>query len=390
MKDFIPYGRQDISQDDIEAVIKVLRSDWLTQGPLIPEFERKVASYCGAKYAVALSSATAALHVSCLSMRLGKGDRLWTSPNTFVASSNCGLYCGAEVDFVDIDPRTFNISIDALKEKLKLAEKNGLLPKIIVPVHFAGQSCLMDQLFDLSKKYGFKILEDGAHAIGGTFEGSKIGSCKYSEATVFSFHPVKLVTTGEGGVIVTNNQELYDTAIRLRSHGITRDQRFLADRNQGAWYYEQLDLGFHYRITDLQAGLGISQLERLDIFVKHRQELASRYDKLLADFPLTTPWQHPLTKSPFHLYVVSLDLKKIGKSYGEVFSEMRNKGIGVNLHYMPVYLQPYYRELGFRPGYCSNAEEYFKKAITLPLYYGLTHELQDRVVKSLKEVICAK
>lgn len=383
----IPYGRQDISEEDIRAVVEVLRSDWLTQGPAVERFELEVARYCGAKYAVAVSSATAALHLACLAAGLKTGDLLWTSPNTFVASANCGLYCGARTDFVDIDPRTYNLSVDALEEKLAEAEKRGSLPKIVIPVHFAGQSCEMDRIAALGRRYGFKIIEDASHGIGGRYRETVLGSCAFSEMAVFSFHPVKIITTGEGGMILTNRQDLYEKLVRLRSHGITRDPRCMEGEPDGPWYYQQIELGFNYRITDIQAGLGASQMRRLDEFVARRRKLAERYDALLAGLPLTPPWQHPDAHSAFHLYVIRLRLDMMGKSHRQVFEELRQQGIGVNLHYIPVHTQPYYRRMGFNPGDFPKAEDYYREAISLPLYPGLSDSAQDRVVQALRKVL---
>lgn len=387
MSHYIPYGRQDISQQDIDAVVEVLRSDWITQGPAIERFEQAVADYCGAKYAVAVSSATAALHIACLAAGLGQGDILWTSPNTFVASANCGLYCGAKVDFVDIDPNTYNLSVDKLKRKLTWAEKQGCLPKVVMPVHFAGQSCEMEQIAALSQHYGFRIIEDASHAIGGRYQGQPVGSCQFSDMAVFSFHPVKIITTGEGGMVLTNQEDLYQKLIRLRSHGITRNVKLMQGESHGPWYYQQLELGFNYRMTDIQAALGASQLRRLDEFVERRRFLANRYNKLLQDLPLNLPWQHPNTESSWHLYVIRLKLDKINKTHPRVFEELHSAGIGVNLHYIPVHTQPYYQQLGFSWGDFPQAESYYQEAITLPIYYGLTQEDQDRVVMTLQEVL---
>ncbi len=386
MNDYIPYGRQDISQEDINAIIEVLRSDWITQGPVIERFEQAVANYCQVKYAVAVSSATAALHIACLAADLGKEDTLWTSPNTFVASANCGLYCGAKVDFIDIDPNTYNLSIDELKNKLDKAEKQGYLPKILIPVHFAGQSCEMDKITALSGQYGFKIIEDASHAIGGRYQGKPIGSCQSSDMTVFSFHPVKIITTGEGGMVLTNQDHLYQRLIRLRSHGITRNSDLMQGESHGCWYYQQLELGFNYRMTDIQAALGTSQMQRLDKFVERRWFLANRYNQLLQDLPLILPWQNPDTDSSWHLYVIRLKLDKINKTHRQVFEELRDAGIGVNLHYIPVHTQPYYQQLGFNWGDFPQVEKYYQEAISLPLYYSLTQEDQDRVVKTLQRI----
>lgn len=387
MNHFIPYGRQNINQQDINAVIDILRSDWITQGPAIERFERTVAEYCGAKYAVAVSSATAALHIACLAARLGKGDILWTSPNTFVASANCGLYCDARVDFVDIDPNTFNLSIDELERKLILAQQQGCLPKVVVPVHFAGQSCQMDRIAALSERYGFRVIEDASHAIGGRYQSKPIGLCQFSDMAVFSFHPVKIITTGEGGMVLTNQTDLYEKLIRLRTHGITRNPDLMQGESHGPWYYQQVELGFNYRITDIQAALGMSQLQRLNEFVEQRRFLAKRYNQLLDDLPLTLPWQHPDTESSWHLYVIRLKLDQINKTHRQVFEALRQARIGVNLHYIPVHTQPYYQQLGFKWGDYPQAESYYQQAISIPLYYGLTQEDQDRVVTSLQKIL---
>jgi UDP-4-amino-4,6-dideoxy-N-acetyl-beta-L-altrosamine transaminase len=383
----LPYGRQWISEADIQAVTDVLRSDWLTQGPAIERFERKVAEYCGAKHALGVSSATAALHIGALSLGLGPGDRLWTSPNTFVASANCARYCGAEVDFVDIDPRTYNLSVEKLTTKLELAAKEGKLPKVVVPVDFAGQSCELDKIQALSKKYGFAIMQDASHAIGAKYQGKPTGDGRFSDLTVFSFHPVKIITTGEGGMIVTNRTDLYETLLRLRTHGITREAKLLTQPAHGPWYYEQLELGYNYRITDIQAALGASQMERLEEFVTRRRALAARYNELLKALPLTLPYQQPDTNSSWHLYVIRLQLERISKTHRQVFEELRANGIGVQLHYIPVHTQPYYQELGFKAGYCPEAEKYYGEVISLPMFAAMTDEDQDRVVATLRKIL---
>ncbi|MEM9543299.1 MAG: UDP-4-amino-4,6-dideoxy-N-acetyl-beta-L-altrosamine transaminase [Cyanobacteria bacterium P01_E01_bin.42] len=387
MNDYIPYGRQDINQQDIDAVVEVLKSDWITQGPAIERFEEAVADYCDAKYAVAVSSATAGLHLACLAIGLGEGDIFWTSPNTFVASANCGLYCGAKVDFVDIDAKTYNLSVDELENKLILAEKQGELPAVLIPVHFAGQSCEMERIFALAQRYGFKIIEDASHAIGGRYQGKPIGCCQYSDIAVFSFHPVKIITTGEGGIVLTNQRELYEKLIRLRTHGITRNPDLMTEKSHGLWYYQQLELGFNYRMSDIHAALGNSQMKRLDEFVKPRQCLARRYNELLRDLPVLLPYQYLDTQSSWHLYVIRLKLEKIEKSYQQIFSELRKAGIGVNLHYIPVHLHPYYQELGFIEGQYIAAENYYKEAITLPLHPNLTDEQQDKIVRILHKIL---
>ena len=383
----IPYGKQDISQADIDAVVDVLRSDFLTQGPKVPEFEAKVAGHVGAKHALAVNSATSALHVACLALGLGPGDWLWTTPITFVASANCGLYCGAGVDFVDIDPDTYNLCPKKLAEKLRDAERDGKLPKVLVAVHLCGQPCDMAAIHELGQRYGFHIIEDASHAIGGKYRGEFIGSGRYSDITVFSFHPVKIVTTAEGGMALTNDDALAARMNLLRSHGITRDPGLMTHEPDGPWYYQQVDLGFNYRMTELQAALGISQMDRLDAFVTRRHELARRYDKLLAGLPVTTPWQHPDGYSGLHLYVIRLQLDKISKTHLQVFESLRQQGIGVNLHYIPVHTQPYYQKMGFHADGFPNAIAYYSDAISLPMFQGLTDEQQDQVVKILAGVL---
>jgi UDP-4-amino-4,6-dideoxy-N-acetyl-beta-L-altrosamine transaminase len=383
----VPYGRQSISEADIQAVVDVLRSDWLTQGPAIEQFENAVAAYCGAKYAVAVNSATSALHIACLAADLGTGDTLWTSPNTFVASANCGLYCSAGVDFVDIDPRTYNLSVLELEKKLEHMRQHGSVPKVVIPVHFSGQSCEMDRIAALSKEYGFAVIEDASHAIGGKYQGAPVGDCRYSDMTVFSFHPVKIITTGEGGMVLTNNKDLYERLIRLRSHGITRAPELMVGESHGPWYYQQVELGFNYRITDIQAALGLSQLQRLDEFVSSRHRLVERYNESLCDLPVSTPYQHPGTYSAFHLYVIRLKLDRISKSHRQVFEELRSRDILVNLHYIPVHTQPYYAELGFRSGDFPESESYYGEAISIPLYSSLSDGDQERVIAALREVL---
>ncbi|MGP3792096.1 UDP-4-amino-4,6-dideoxy-N-acetyl-beta-L-altrosamine transaminase [Pseudomonas sp. B392_1p] len=385
----IPYGRQDISQADIDTVVAVLRSDFLTQGPQVPRFEQCVARHVGAAYSVAVNSATSALHIACLALGLGPGDRLWTSPITFVASANCGLYCGAEVDFVDIDPRTYNLCAQALARKLEQAEREGKLPKIVVAVHLCGQPCEMQAIHDLAKHYGFKVIEDASHAIGGRYQSEFIGNCRYSDITVFSFHPVKIITTAEGGMALTNNAELASKMALLRSHGITRDPAQMTHEADGPWYYQQIDLGFNYRMTEMQAALGNSQMERLDQFVARRHQLANRYDDLLADLPVTTPWQHPDGYSGLHLYVIRLQLGKIARTHRQVFEAMREQGIGINLHYIPVHTQPYYQRMGFRQGDYPEAERYYAEAISLPMFQTMSEAQQDEVVAALNKALQA-
>lgn len=383
----IPYGRQDISQADINAVVAVLQSDFLTQGPIVPLFEQTVAQHVGAKHALAVNSATSALHIACLALGLEQGDWLWTTPVTFVASANCGLYCGAQVDFVDIDPRTYNLCPLALKAKLVAAEKTGKLPKVLVAVHLCGQPCDMAAIHALAQEYGFKIIEDASHAIGGKYKDEFIGNGRYSDITVFSFHPVKIITTAEGGMALTNSDELTYKMALLRSHGITRDTAHMTHASDGPWYYQQIDLGYNYRMTELQAALGVSQMQRLDTFVARRHQLARRYDELLASLPVSTPWQHPDSYSGLHLYVVRLKLDKINKTHREVFEALREQGIGVNLHYIPVHTQPHYQRMGFQDGDYPQAEQYYAEAISLPMYQTLSEQLQDQVVTALHKVL---
>jgi UDP-4-amino-4,6-dideoxy-N-acetyl-beta-L-altrosamine transaminase len=383
----IPYGRQDISQEDIDAVMGVLTSDFLTQGPMVPRFEQRVAEHVGAQRALAVNSATSALHIACAALGLGPGDCLWTSPVTFVASANCGLYCGADVDFVDIDPRTYNLCPVALERKLEEAELSGKLPKIVVAVHLCGQPCDMKAIHELSRRFGFRIIEDASHAIGGKYQGQFIGGSQFSDITVFSFHPVKIITTAEGGMAVTNDAALADKMELLRSHGITRDTEKMTHAPDGPWYYQQVDLGYNYRMTELQAALGVSQMDRLDAFVERRHELASRYNELLAELPVLTPWQHPDSYSGLHLYVIRLKLDQIRKTHREVFEGLREAGIGVNLHYIPVHTQLYYQNLGFQNGDFPESESYYREAISLPMFQGLTNAQQDEVVEALKRVV---
>lgn len=381
----IPYGRQDITQADIDAVVGVLQSDFLTQGPYVPRFEQCVAQHVGAQHALAVNSATSALHIACLALGLGPGDWLWTSPVTFVASANCGLYCGAQVDFVDIDPSTYNLCPQALAQKLEQAERDGKLPKVLVAVHLCGQPCDMQAIHALSQRYGFSVIEDASHAIGGKYRGEFIGNGRYSDITVFSFHPVKIITTAEGGMALTNDAELAQSMALLRSHGITRDPAQMTHAADGPWYYQQIGLGYNYRMTELQAALGVSQMERLDQYVARRHQLAQRYDELLAGLPLTTPWQHPDSYSGLHLYVIRLQLDKISKTHRQVFEALREQGIGVNLHYIPVHTQPHYQRMGFKAGDFPEAQSYYTEAISLPMYYGLSETMQDTVVQALRE-----
>lgn len=383
----IPYGRQDITTADIDAVVEVLQSDFLTQGPMVPRFEQSVAEHVGATHAVAVNSATSALHIACLALGLGPGDSLWTTPISFVASANCALYCGARVDFVDIDPRTYNLCPLALARKLEAAELSGHLPKVLVPVHLAGQPCDMQAIHALAQRYGFSVIEDASHAVGGKYQGTFIGDGRYSDITVFSFHPVKIITTAEGGLAVTNNPELFQRMNLLRSHGITRDPEHMQGLAHGPWYYEQVELGFNYRMTELQAALGVSQMTRLDDYVARRHTLAARYDALLADLSLTLPWQHPDSYSGRHLYVIRLKLNEIERTHLEVFEALRAADIGVNLHYIPIHIQPYYQRMGFAATDFPEALRYYHEAISLPLYQTLEEAQQDRVVNALGEAL---
>ena len=384
----IPYGRQDITEEDIEEVIKVLRSDFITQGDVVPAFEKKLAEYSKSKFSIVVNSATSALHIACKALSVGPGDLVWTSANTFAASSNCALYCGANVDFVDIDPETYNISIEALTNKLEIAKKNKRLPQVIIPVHLCGQSCDMRSIHELSKKFGFKIIEDASHAIGGKYLDKPIGSCDYSDITVFSFHPVKIITTGEGGAALTNDAMLANKMKVLSSHGITRDiENMNASSVPGPWYYEQISLGHNYRMTEISAALGLNQLRRIDRFVSRRHSIATYYNQKLSSLPLRIPYQHEDNYSSFHLYVIRLDLEDINLSYSEVYNELRDKGIGVNLHYMPVYMHPFYRNLGFKEGYCPEAEKYAKECISIPMFPGLNETEQDYVIDSFKNIL---
>lgn len=383
----IPYGRQDITQDDVDAVVEVLRSDFLTQGPTVPRFEAAAADQVGVRHAVALGSATSALHVACLALDLGPGDVLWTTPNTFVASANCALYCGAKVDFVDIEPRTFNLSVEALAARLEDAEARGCLPKIVVPVHFAGEPPDMESISALATRYGFRIIEDASHAIGARYRGEPAGCCGFSDITVFSFHPVKIITTAEGGMALTNDAELAARMALLRSHGITRDSNRMVGVPEGDWYYQQIVLGFNYRMTEIQAALGLSQLSRLEAFVRRRHLLAARYDEMLESLPVVTQYHDRRSLSAMHLYVIRLRLEQIGRTRRNVYDALRSAGVGVNVHYIPVHTHPYYQGLGFRPGDFPESERYYSEALTLPLYPTMTEQQQDQVVAALTEAL---
>ena len=383
----IPYGKQDINPADINSVIDVLQSDFLTQGPQTPLFEKTLVDYCGVNYGVAVNSATSALHIACLALGLGGGDWLWTSPNSFVASANCGLYCDAKIDFVDIDPKTHNLSVTELERKLIQAKQENKLPKVVIPVHFAGQSCNMKKIHFLSQEYGFKIIEDASHAIGGKYLEKPIGGCQYSDITVFSFHPVKIITTAEGGLATTNSKELAEKMRLFRSHGITRDKSLVTRDPDGDWYYQQVGLGFNYRMTELQAALGISQMQRLDEFVAKRHILQERYDLLLSDLPIIEPYQDKDNYSALHLYPIQIDLNKVSKNREQIFNVLRENGIGVNVHYIPIHTQPYYLQFGFREGDFPNSESYYNRTISIPLFHTMTAEQQDEVLDVLKRVL---
>jgi UDP-4-amino-4,6-dideoxy-N-acetyl-beta-L-altrosamine transaminase len=384
---YIPYGRQNISDDDIKAVITTLKSDNITQGFVVPAFEDGIKAYCNVSHSVAVNSATSALHLACLALDVGPGDIVWTSPITFVASSNCALFCGATLDFIDIDPLSYNLSEEKLSEKLVIAEREGRLPKVVIPVHLAGQSCNMTEIAKLAKQYGFKVIEDASHAIGGSYLGKKVGCCEFSDITVFSFHPVKIITTAEGGMATTNSTEIANKLRLLRSHGITKEADFMTNASEGPWYYEQLELGFNYRMTDIQAALGLSQLNRLDQFVSRRHHIIARYNDSLANVPVVTPWQNPNSYSASHLYIVRLDKKNTQSSHRAVFEYMRDKNIGVALHYIPVYRHPFYKRLGFAQNGCPEAENYYSEAISLPMYPDLSQEDQDKVLEVLSSAL---
>lgn len=380
----IPYGRQDISQSDIDAVVEVLRSDYLTQGPMVPRFEEAVAQYCGAQHAIAVNSATSALHIACLALELSPGDWMWTSPNTFVASANCAIYCGAKVDFVDIDPCTYNMSVERLKAKLEQAEKEGRLPKVVMLVHFAGQPCDMPAIHMLSQQYGFKIIEDASHAIGASYTNIKVGSCTHSHITVFSFHPVKIITTGEGGMAMTNDPALASRMHRLRTHGITKDEKLMLSRPASEiWNYQQIEIGFNYRMTDIEAALGLSQIRRLDEFLTRRHEIAERYDVELKSLPITTPHQAPDMFTSYHLYPIRINQTVSGETQRRVYDTLLQNGVSANVHYIPVHRQPYYESLGFKAGDFPEAECFHREVISIPMHSALETEQQEAVINAL-------
>ena len=384
---FIPYGRQNISQTDIDAVVNVLKSDFLTQGPRVPAFEESIKDAVDVKYAYAMNSATSALHVACMALDVGKGDIVWTTPVTFVASANCALYCGADIDFVDIDEHTYNMSVSSLRNKLDQAKIENKLPKVVIPVHLCGQPCEMQAIHELSKEFGFYIIEDASHAIGGKYQNQPIGNCQYSDMTVFSFHPVKIVTTAEGGVLTTNDSELATKIELLRSHGITRDTNLMRNNSDGAWYYEQIALGYNYRMTELQAALGVSQMVNLSDITARRHVIVKKYNELLESLPVITPFNIQDSYSGLHLYVIRLDFSKVKKTRKEVFDVLRAANIGVNVHYIPVHLQPYYQDIGFKKGDFPVAEQYYASAITLPLYPELSDIELEYIVSTLKDAI---
>ena len=375
----IPYSRQSINDDDINEVIKVLKSDLITQGPIVQKFAKKICTYTSSNYSVLTNSATSALHIACLSLGLGKGDILWTSPNSYVASANVGLLCNAEIDFVDIDPFNYNICIHALSDKLKNAEKYGKLPKIVMPVHFAGQSCDMKAIKKLSKKYGFKIIEDASHAIGGSYNGAKIGSCRFSDITVFSFHPVKIITTAEGGCATTNNTEIFENLKLFSSHGVTRDPKKTHIKTDEPWIYDQISIGLNYRMSDLNAALGLSQILKIDKFITKRHEIARNYTKQLKAIDLLLPKQEDYSLSAFHLFPIQVKNRK------KVFNLLHQNNIKVNVHYRPIYTQPFWQKKGFKYGMCPNAEYYYSRAISLPMFYDLNDEMQNKVIEVLKK-----
>ena len=383
----IPYGKQNINQDDIDSVVDILKSNYLTQGPKVPLFEKKISEYCNSKFAVAVNSATSALHIACLALGLKKGDKLWTSPNSFVASANCGLYCGAKIDFVDINPLTYNLCPIELEKKLIKAKKQSKLPKILIPVHFAGQSCDMKKIYSLSKDYGFKIIEDASHAIGGRYLKKPIGGCQFSDITIFSFHPVKIITTAEGGIATTNDKKLLNQMQLFRTHGITKNPKYMTKNSEGNWYYQQINLGFNYRMNELQAALGISQMNRLDEFVKNKHILKERYDRFLSILPIIKPYYSSNVYSALHLYPIQIDRNKSNFSRKKLFNELRKKGIGVNIHYIPIHTQPYFLNMGFKHGDFPIAESYYQNSISLPLFSQMSFNEQDKVINTLTNIL---
>lgn len=381
----IPYGRQHITQADIDAVTDVLQSDFLTQGPAVPAFEQRLTELTGANFAVAVNSATSALHIACLALGIGAGSRVWTSPISFVASANCARYCGADIDFVDIEAETGNMAVDTLRQKLELARNNDTLPQVVIPVHLAGASCDMQQIHYLAKEFGFAIIEDASHAVGASYQDEPVGCGHYSDITIFSFHPVKIITTAEGGMALTNSAELADKMRLLRSHGISREEELMTEPSHGAWYYQQLQLGFNYRMTDIQAALGLSQSRRLLPIIQKRQLLAANYQRLLNDLPLTLPQLDDINISAWHLYIIQLHDKTKRKA---VFDGLRSAGIGVNVHYIPIHTQPYYQQLGFDWGDYPEAESFYERIISLPMFPELTGEQQQYIADTLRQVLC--
>lgn len=383
----IPYARHDVSEEDIETVVKVLRSDWLTQGPVVERFESAFSDYCGAKYALAVVNASAGLHLACRALGVNKNSLVWVSPNTFVASANCARYCGSEVDFVDIDAQTYNISVDELEKRLCEAKRTGQTPDVLIVTHFAGQPCDLEQIYQLSKEYGFSVIEDAAHAVGAEYRGKKIGGCQHSDICVFSFHPVKIITSGEGGMITTNREDLYQRMADLRVHGVVRDSARMECNSDGPWYYQQQELGYNYRLSDIHAALGLSQMKRVDAFLSRRRELANRYKDQLSNVPIQLPLEQTDSKSSWHLYVVRIQLENIAQTRKEIFETLKSAGIGVNVHYIPVHVQPYYRALGFQPGDFPEAEKYYNEALTLPLFPALTDSKQEFIIDHVREII---
>nr|WP_283615622.1 UDP-4-amino-4,6-dideoxy-N-acetyl-beta-L-altrosamine transaminase [Alteromonas macleodii] len=383
----IPYGRQHLDEDDVKAVVETLTSNWLTQGPAIPKFETALADYCGANFGIAVNSATSALHIACLALGVSKGDRVWTSPNSFVASSNCALYCGAKVDFVDIDLHTGNMCVDALRKKLALAESTNALPKVVIPVHFAGQPCDMKEIRALSKQYGFFVIEDASHAVGAKYQEKFVGSCQFSDICVFSFHPVKIITTMEGGMALTNNSEWAEKMRMLRSHGITNDPEKMTEDSHGPWYYQQIALGFNYRMTDVEAALGLSQLSKLETFLEKRNVLANYYDKLFSDYSGITPLQqNSKIYSSYHLYVVRID-SLTNQQHATLVANLRESGVFAHVHYIPIHMQPFYISLGFKIGDFPNAEKYYQQAVTLPLFPDLKEDEVEHIVALFVDIV---